>query len=469
MLFALGVAIVAVGVLIAVFSPHAGLLFFWAWFIVRPQEIVRGLGGGVPLERILVLALIASLIVHHRLLKAEPFFFGRITWALAAFVAVNYLSVFTAVWRSGALLVANELGKTLVFYFCLINLITNSRALGRFLWVYVLGIGWLAASSLWAFGAHPYYAQGIQRATSLGVVSEVTWGDPNVTAANLALSIPVLYALLKGTRSFLGRIILVGLLALYLICIVLTGSRNGGLLVVVVFLVMALQSAKRVVLIPALFASFILAWFLIPAEYQERYKTLLNIRETVSGQKITSSEGESAYGRVVGFEVAMQMFVDRPILGVGAGDFAAAWWAKDLPYSYHGYKGWHQPHNLPGQLLAELGLLGAATFGYFVFTLLRKNRAARHQLAALRSPPPLLMALGKAIVVVVIALFVGGLSGHNLYRYNWYLAGGLVALLCRMTEQEKAVAESSSTDSLEIARRRQTVEEIDSIRSTPDN
>jgi len=464
MLFALGLAIVAVGVLIAVFSPHAGLLFFWAWFIVRPQEIVRGLGGGVPLERILVLALIASLIVHHRLLKAEPFFSSRITWALAAFVAVNYLSVFTAVWRSGALIVANELGKTFVFYFCLINLITNSRALGRFLWVYVLGIGWLAASSLWAFGAHPYYAQGIQRATSLGVVSEVTWGDPNATASNLALAIPFLVVLLNATRSFLGRTILVGLLAVYVVCIVLTGSRMGLVVTVLVFSVMVLQSSKRLLLVPALFGFLSLAWVFIPAEYQERYQTLLNIRETARGHNITSSEGESAHGRVIGFEVAMQMFVDRPILGVGAGDFAAAWWAKDLPYSYHGEKGWHQPHNLPGQLLAELGLLGAATFGYFVFTLLRENRAARHQLAVLRSPPPLLMALGKAIVVVVIALFVGGLSGHNLYRYNWYLAGGLVALLCRMTEQEKETVEPSAANTSPTASRTQGKEKFGFVR-----
>ena len=442
MLFALGVAIVALGAALTLLSPHAGLLIYCAWFIVRPQEIVRGLGGELPLERILVLALLASLIIHHRLLKAAPFFFGRITWALLAFVAVNYLSIVTSVWKGGSLLVANELGKTLVFYFCLINLVTTSKELRRFLWVYVLGIGWLAASSLWAYGAHPYYAQGIQRATSL----QVTWGDPNATASNLALAIPFVVVLLNATRSFLRRTILVGLLAVYVVCIVLTGSRMGLVVTVVVFAVMVLQSSKRLLLVPALFGFLSLAWVFIPAEYQERYQTLLHIRETVTGQNITSSEGESAYGRVVGFEVAMQMFIDRPILGVGAGEFAAAWWSRALPYSYHGYKGWHQPHNLPGQLLAELGLLGAATFGYFVFTLLRKNRAARHQLAALRSPPPLLMALGKAIVVVVIALFVGGLSGHNLYRYNWYLAGGLVALLCRMTEQEKETVEPSAAN-----------------------
>src|SRR5690348_4538257 len=124
MLFAMGLVLVAIGVAITLLSPPAGLLFYMAWFMIRPQEVWLGLGGAVPLERILVLSLIASLIIHHRLLKAEPFYSSRVTWALLGFVAVNYLSVITAVWRGGALEVANDLGKTLVFYICLINLIT---------------------------------------------------------------------------------------------------------------------------------------------------------------------------------------------------------------------------------------------------------------------------------------------------------------------------------------------------------
>jgi len=157
---------------------------------------------------------------------------------------------------------------------------------------------------------------------------------------------------------------------MYLICIVLTGSRGGAVLTVVVFLGLALQSSKRMFLIPALLACLVIAWAVVPPEYQERYRTLLELREDLTSSNLNSSQAESAQGRLIGFEVAMQMFMDRPILGVGCGDFAAAWWASDLPYSYHGLKGWHQPHNLPGQLLSELGLLGALSFGFFIFSIM---------------------------------------------------------------------------------------------------
>jgi len=318
--------------------------------------------------------------------------------------------------------------------------------LRRFLWVYVVGIGWEAASSLWAFGAHPYFAQGIQRATSL----EVTWGDPNITAANLALTVPILAVLLKGARGFLGKSFLVGLGAMYLICIVLTGSRGGAVLTVVVFLGLALQSSKRMFLIPALLACLVIAWAVVPPEYQERYRTLLELREDLTSSNLNSSQAESAQGRLIGFEVAMQMFVDRPILGVGCGDFAAAWWARDLPYSYHGLKGWHQPHNLPGQLLSELGLLGALSFGFFIFSIMRQGRAARRALQALQNPAhEWLISLTNALVVVLVALFAGGLSGHNLYRYNWYLVGALVVVILRIAEQERAAALPGENDSLE--------------------
>lgn len=446
MLLIWGILIISICVVVTLLSPQTGLMIYWAWFIVRPQEVVLGLGGELPLERILVLALIASLVIHRRLFRGERFLLGRISWAFLGFLGVCYLSIFTAVWRGGALVTANDLAKTFVFFFCFINLITCPKELRRFLWVYVIGIGFEAASSLWAYGAHPYFAQGIQRATSL----EVTWGDPNSTAANLALTVPVLAVLLKGTRGFLGKSLLVGFGALYLICIVMTGSRGGVVITVVVLVGLALQSSRRVFLIPALLGCLALAWIVVPPEYQERYRTLQELPQDLTSNNLSSSQAESAQGRLIGFEVAMQMFVDRPILGVGCGDFAAAWWARDLPYSYHGLKGWHQPHNLPGQLLSELGLLGALSFGFFIFTILGQGRAVRRALQALHNPAhQWLISLTNAVVVVLVALFTGGLSGHNLYRYNWYLAGALIVVIARMAEEERAAGQPGENDSME--------------------
>jgi len=48
-----------------------------------------------------------------------------------------------------------------------------------------------------------------------------------------------------------------------------------------------------------------------------------------------------------------------------------------------------------------------------------------------------------------VALFAGGLSGHNLYRYNWYLVGALVVVILRIAEQERAAALPGENDSLE--------------------
>src|SRR5438876_2114179 len=133
MLLILGIVIIAICVVVTLLSPQAGLMIYWAWFIVRPQEIVLGLGGELPLERILVLALIASLVIHRRLFKGERFLLGRISWAFLGFLGVCYLSILTAVWRGGALITANDLAKTFVFFFCFVNLITGPKDLRRFL------------------------------------------------------------------------------------------------------------------------------------------------------------------------------------------------------------------------------------------------------------------------------------------------------------------------------------------------
>ena len=93
----------------------------------------------------------------------------------------------------------------------------------------------------------------------------------------------------------------------------------------------------------------------------------------------------------------------------------------------HAYVPGLQPHNLLGQALGETGLFGTAVFALFAATLVRA--CAQVTRRARRARDALLHALGRASVQMLIVLFLTGLAGHNLYRYNWFwLAGLLVAM-----------------------------------------
>ncbi len=435
MLVALGLAIVAVAALIMFYSPFAGLLVYWAWFLVRPQEFLIGLGGTFPLERMLILALAVSFLMHTKVFGHRPWEVHRVGLALLGFLAVNYLSIVTSVWASETLQTANDLGKVVVFVFLIINLVDDSARLRQFLWVYVLCIGWNAGDSIYLYYTDPYYAQGIQRATS----ATLTWGDPNATAINLALSLAVTMALFQGEKGWLRRGTLMVLGVASLACIALTGSRSGVLVTSILLAFIALRSSRRLFLIPATVCVLMLAWAIIPEEYQQRYAGIFQfLGNPKAGRLDDDSATQSAYGRIVGWEVAVQMFVDRPVLGVGAGCFPAAFGGSQFHYSFEGRKGWSQPHNLPGQLISELGLMGVLSFGWFVGVMLATYLSIRRSLREMPNPPPLLESLNFAVLLMLIGLFLAGFAGHNLYRYNWYVAAALLIITQRLTAREVA-------------------------------
>ena len=428
-MFALGMAILVIATGAAMASPLAGMLVYWAWVVVRPQEAWPGFGGGLPMEKILALTMLASLVIRGKMRPLVELDHGRAAVALGIFLGVNYLSVATSLEPGNSFFTANQFAKTVVFFFCIITLIGDEASLRKALWVYVLAIGWTAGSTIWNYEAHPYFRQGIQRATAL----VETGGDPNAVATTLVLALPLVFALFSMTGK-MGRVVLLGVLGANFVCIVLTGSRMGFITLLLVLAVSAVRSQKGKVLVPAMLALLVMGWLAMPAEYQDRYKTILPFVEDPLREGKTSEE-ESAHGRIAGFEIAWQMFMDRPVLGVGAGNFPWAWRSPDTPYNYRGRKAYFQPHNLPGKILSELGLLGFLSFGAYILTVWGELRAARAELAARAEASPLLSGLPSALTIQLIALLVSGLSSHSVYRVDWYVVGALAVVVNRLAAQ----------------------------------
>jgi O-antigen ligase len=450
MYLALGILLLLVGEIVIVRSEVGGVYWYWAWFLVRPQESWPGLGGPAPMERIFALTLIACTVYRYRLADRRVLVPSTPMKAFAGLVLVNFLSVLTSVWQGNSLDYSIKFLKFFIFiWIAAIVLNTPKRFLG-FLWVYVLAIGWEAFSTIQNYYTNPYFAQGIQRAEGL---SE-SWGDPNATALNLALALPIVLAVLITSEEWKPRILLLGIAILAGVALILTGSRSGFLNLIVAFIAMGVRAKKKAILLPGIIVLGCIIWVLTPEQYKQRYETLLGFAEDPTAQ-LDTSQGESAYGRIIGFRVAMMMFADHPILGVGAGNFPYSW--RFGPYSYQGYKGWHQPHNLPGQVLSEQGLVGAVSFIVFIVVILRSTGIGVRKILSRRKPPLVLLAVGKMIPVIMIGLILGGFSGHSYYRYNWYLICLCSAVILQVSEQTanktKIQTDLQAPSLLEMARR----------------
>jgi hypothetical protein len=131
---------------------------------------------------------------------------------------------------------------------------------------------------------------------------------------------------------------------------------------------------------------------------------------------------ESAEGRIEGLKAGLVMFQRFPVLGVGPGCF--------IVYRVPNVDGVNLvAHNLAGQMLGETGIVGTVGFIFLVAAPLVNRR--RLQKVAGVCPDvtvQVLAEVSRACRDVIILLFIDGISGDSLYRYNWLWLGAFCSL-----------------------------------------
>jgi O-antigen ligase len=129
---------------------------------------------------------------------------------------------------------------------------------------------------------------------------------------------------------------------------------------------------------------------------------------------------ESAEGRTKGLVDGLRVWSRSPVTGFGPNSFGKA--------TGRGF----QAHNLYGQTLGELGLLGAvALLGMLLAFAL--NAAEVRRLARIHgSKDAFPVLLSRAVSLSVLLMLVMGFGSHNLYRYTWMWFGAFqgIALHC---------------------------------------
>jgi O-antigen ligase len=233
------------------------------------------------------------------------------------------------------------------------------------------------------------------------------------------------FALLRaaGSGSALRRLSGAAIAVLMAGAVVATGSRSGTLGFVAVLLLGGWHVARRR---PALaFAAalvVVLAMPAVPNSYWERMASITDASKDQSGSRETRStlfrEGWSA-------------FLDRPITGVGAGQFK-----NYSPETRR--QAWDETHNVLLQVAAELGIFGLAVFTFLIVRayiagievrrLLRRIGATGGKTSArVGGPEPLppaewkeLDAHAAATMVAVAGWLVCGMFASVAYNWTFY-------------------------------------------------
>ncbi|HUB06214.1 MAG TPA: O-antigen ligase family protein [Myxococcales bacterium] len=261
---------------------------------------------------------------------------------LVAFWVLTAASILWSIAPEASQTAAEDIGKEGLIYLVIVNAVRDPVRLRRTLAVLA------GAAAVPAIGCVSNYWRGLDllggtRARWVGIFQ-----DPNHLAMALTSAVPLaLFFVLEGP-GLVRRLVAGAVAAVAVAGVVVTQSRGGAVglgAAVLAFALLRRQKGRGLV------AAFALAAGLLafaPAAFWRRTETLADYQTDVS-----------ALGRIHAWQVLYRVATDRPLSGVGAGAFLAAWPVyAPIEAGQHAFV----THNVFLQPLAELGLPGFLLF-----------------------------------------------------------------------------------------------------------
>ena len=411
--------IIAVPMAILVYKYiYFGLVIYLLLFLVRPGEMYPALA---PLRMEFLLGAMLIVVV---LLK-NKWKYGSLRIP-ADRLNIDFLMVIAALGLSGiasactdcTIGVFTAMIKLGIFYLLIILVVDTRKRLEIFFWIFLIANVYLALDIIKHFMAGSY--------TDTGGLARASGGNSAVDNMNgIAITmntiIPFIYYLLLHYKDFLKRALMFVMLAVAVLTLVLTGSRGGLLGFMTIVGIIWWRSPRKIASAMVISIVLVAGWFSMEETRRERYLTIFSSAE---------DRDESAQGRIDAWIDGMHLFVDRPLVGNGAGAFA---WARAFRFGTY-----LQPHNMYVQIIAELGIVGALVYFFFLRDIFRTNRKILRHIRSRGSPNALLAPLALGTTASCASLLVTGVFAHSTYRFSWYLFAALTVVAHHLLKIEMA-------------------------------
>lgn len=327
------------------FLAMAGLLFFE---YARPQAWIGALGA-----LHLPLLLGGALIVWWLLVDRAQGLFDPLIWPALGLLVLGAISVGDAANQGRAFSAVQSLAITI--FSLTIPLARVLRDPGRFHRVMVVWVVALASA-----GVHAVLHNGVGPGGFLG--------DEN----DLALAMVMLLALAwyQATnpqlswwvRWLFGAAVVVAVAA-----VIASNSRGGFLALVAVAGSLVWFSRRRILAIGIALVLALGAWMAVPDQYVEEM------------QSIEDTEDSTRNDRLWSWKMAVEMWKDHPLLGVGIASYP--WNVLEYELNSPDYDPYTMrlhltrvSHSLYFDVLSEYGLIGGALYGLLVWRVFAASR-----------------------------------------------------------------------------------------------
>jgi putative inorganic carbon (HCO3(-)) transporter len=361
--------------------------------------------------------------------------------AKPALVAMLYMSLilvslsYSDNFRDAQEFVLNNIREGLICI--LIILISRTGVSFRLLvWALIFGALFLASMNFAQFvtGAYWFRFAGFANAAYDELGKELgdyrisgPLTDPNFYALILIPIIPIgIERLLNEPIRFLRPLAAITVL-LVILAISLTYSRGAlvGIMGMACLSLLYVRISPRMLLSAFALGGCLL--LLAPNAYVVRVNDMI---AAISGEKDpseTSAADVSVDGRKAEMQIAMRMFADNPLLGVGAGNYIFNFqrYSQDLHLMNRGEN--RNAHSLYLQIAAERGLVGLISFGALLWFMVKSLKQAKHKFEQAGR-----YDYGNLVTGFGIGLFgflVSSLFLHESYpKYFWILIGIALSL-----------------------------------------
>jgi O-antigen ligase len=395
------------------------LIGYMFLFIHRPFEVWPALAT-VHLERVYMIgALLAAAVYSRKRWLPNGQHLAYLAFALA--VVVCWLA---SPWADKGQQTVEDWFKVLVFYFLIVVTVNEEGGLRQLLLAFLVVMALYMTHSLREYlGGRHTFRMGIAR--MIGV--DRAMGDPNSFGATIVYALPLVAPFWATARTRRLKAFLAFYVALSFVCVALTGSRSSFLGLLLWVAVAVLRSRWRWALMALAVAAAPALWAALPPSLQNRFETIIH-PEVGPANAI-----ESGQDRLLGLQIGLELWARNPATGIGPGAWRPA---TGRPV---------ESHNLYGQLLGELGTVGALAFAAVLLGFWWNLRRIRR---AYRAHPEwghdFLYHAARAVGLAVFLMLFLGSFGHNLFRYSWLWYGGflVIAGYCVEQRRQEAVAES---------------------------
>ncbi|MEE9253509.1 MAG: O-antigen ligase family protein [Pseudomonadales bacterium] len=283
---------------------------------------------------------------------------------------------------------------------------------GRLKGIYWSIVLWTLCSTLVAiFG---YYSGS--SAVAVGLT-----GNRNLLALYINIAIVCAFVLFQTTRHAFARLILIVVIPIFFLGLALTFSRTGLIVMSIGLALVWYRIARdRGFFIMAISAATLCALvMLLPEAFFQRVETIV--------PAIQRQEGTFG-SRVQLWKMGLRMIEDRPITGVGPGNFIAA----SPRYARGGMiKNRLVAHNAFIAVAAEMGLVGLAVFvAILIFALRNAMRAA--SAGRVRGSKELQyypVAIEAALIIIIVSGLTGDVQGLKVLWLFLGLSWALDAMI----------------------------------------